>query len=81
MSPPWGVKKEVLQFLLDFVSALLLLTEGGLEMGTEGEEGMPSTNGYSSYLGGDAFLELSKIKGQGGGFAPSKIHIAKHVST
>lgn len=46
----------MLQFLLDFVSALLLLTEGGLDMGTEGEEGMPSTNGYSSYL--DAFLEL-----------------------
>lgn len=79
MSPPRGIKKEVLQFLLDFVLALLLLTEGGLEMGTEGEEGMPSTNGYSSYLGEDDLN--SEIKGQGGGFAPSKIHIAKHVST
>lgn len=37
VSPPWGVQEEVLQFLVDFVSALLLLTEGGLEMGTEGE--------------------------------------------
>lgn len=46
-----------------------------------GKERMPSTNGYSCYLGGEAFLELCKIKGQGGGFAPSKIHIAEHVST
>lgn len=37
MSPPWGVKEKVLQFLVDFVLALVLLTEGGLEMGTEGE--------------------------------------------
>lgn len=81
MSPPWGVKEEVLQFLVDFVLAVLLLTEGGLQMGTEGRERTPSTNSYSSYLGGGAFLELCKIKGQGGGFPPSKIHVAKHVST
>lgn len=81
MSPPWGVKEEGLHFLVDFVSALLLLTESGLEMVQRGKERMPSTNDYSSYLGGIAFLELCNIKGQGGGFAPSKTHIAKHVST
>lgn len=35
--PSMGRKRRVLQFLVDFLSALLLLTEGGLEMGTEGK--------------------------------------------
>lgn len=49
-------------------------------MGSEGEEEMSSPRSHSPDLGGDAVLELFKIKGQGGGFAQNKIHKAKYVT-
>lgn len=55
---PRRERKGVLQFLLGFALALLLLTEGGWETGTEGEEEMPSARSHSSDLGGRAVLEL-----------------------
>lgn len=49
-------------------------------MCTEGEEEMPTPRNHSSDLGGDAVLELFKIKGQGGEFAQNKIHEGKYVT-
>lgn len=47
---------------------------------TEGKEEEPSPGSRSSGLGGDAVLELFKIKEQGEGFAQNKIHKAKYVT-
>lgn len=70
----------MLQSLLSFGVGSPASHRGWLGMCTEGEEEMPTPRNHSSDLGGDAVLELFKIKGQGGEFAQNKIHEGKYVT-
>lgn len=64
--PARGEQKGVLQFLLGFVSALVLPTEGGWEWVRSVKKEMPSPSCHSPDSGGDAALELfEKLKRAG----------------